>query len=298
LTRTAIITIERLDLFGLFAGLNWSLLVPQSLLVELDDERRELAEHAINGRLSIESTETGPAPLNIPADVYRSEIERFDRMRSWIDSHCSVEARPLSALGVEDEKMRDVLGNSSFDSVALAKERKATLYADDSGLRRLLPNGASQGFSTFAFVGSLLDRNRIDQGRHDGLLGRLLLLNHQHLVLTPRACRVALELLDYKPRGPLLRFFERLRATDLKPVQVVTFCVGLLREVATTPGGLDHLPALTLALADVTVGGRPLDPMVQLLRVAVEGTLALLPVEKDAVLACITRFAEGRRRAS
>jgi tetratricopeptide (TPR) repeat protein len=296
ITRTALITIQHLDLFAIVGNLGWKIVVPQSLLDELDEERREIAGHTSEGRLSIESSDQGPVPQSIPADTFRRELQRFDAMRAWVDAHCSVEPRPLSSLRPEDDEMRDAIGKSSFDSIALTKEMSATLYVDDSGLRRLLANGASDGFSTFALAGALLQRGVIDQERHDQIVSQLQLLNHQNLVLTPRACRLALEKLDYTPRGPVLRFFERLRDPDLSPQQVVVFCVGLLREVATSPNALDHLPALTLALTDVAIGSRPLELVVQLMRVAVETALALLPNEKDAVLGCISRVAEARRR--
>jgi Flp pilus assembly protein TadD len=296
-TRSALITLSQLDLLPALSNHGAQLVIPRSLLDELDDERRELLERSQHGLLTIESTEQGPVPHDVPATAYRAELERFDRMRGWVDTFCSPQPRPLASLSPDEAERREAFGHSSYDSVFLVRERTAQLIADDLGLRRLLldqPQGP--GFSTYALLGALLVKQTITPIEHDAYVAHLMLLNHETIVVTPRVCRMALERLDFNPQRQVLRFLNDLRSNQIEIVQVLSFCVALLREIATAPRGRSHLPALTLTLADVAVADRPIDRVLRLLTAGIQHAFALLPEERDTVLGCLERYAQAKLR--
>ena len=126
------------------------------------------------------------------------------------------------------------------------------------------------------------------------LVAQMLVLNHEVLLISPRVCRMALERQNFRLEGRVARFLDGLRNKAVGVGQVMSFCVGLLRETATTVGGRDHLPTLTLALADIAVANRNRDEVLYLFESVIRQAFLLLPEEKDIVLGCLARYSQRR----
>jgi hypothetical protein len=94
----------------------------------------------------------------------------------WLEQHCHFEPRPLESISgkTQEAKTRELIGHSSFDSVAIAIHRENAMYADDLGLRGLLAASHEDSFSTVALLIGMAESGEITREDADTRLVRLL----------------------------------------------------------------------------------------------------------------------------
>jgi tetratricopeptide (TPR) repeat protein len=191
LSRSALSTIESLGLRDLVME-NYSLIIPRSLLLTLQEEARDAAETAAEGRTVVGAGETGLVaqtwePGHLDLVSHRDEL---NGLVNWINAKIQVEARPLelveAAVAGDDLTLRDKIGPASWDALELARYKAIPLYADDLGLRRLDDRGKLvQSFSTSTLLVRLAEDGKIDTDRCHRCLHDLILA--RHLCVTPSA---------------------------------------------------------------------------------------------------------------
>ncbi|HEU0077507.1 MAG TPA: hypothetical protein VFQ76_07640, partial [Longimicrobiaceae bacterium] len=168
LTRSALHTAQQLGLLDALAA-EFALVAPRSLLDDVQEEVREAERLVEQGHTTIGSTDAGLAVTKLEAGDVRL-VRNRDRLReslAWLEAKVQIVTRPVEtipAVGSEEEEVRDHIGRSSQDAVALAKHRGAVLYVDDIGLRRFFPSGS---FSTISLLQGLVERGVLNSDARD-----------------------------------------------------------------------------------------------------------------------------------
>ncbi len=187
LAESALDAAYRLDLLDSISG-RFSLICPTSLRVSLHTRLRELEKMVERGHQVISTDGPGLRIHEWPAGD-PTLVEQRDRIRAltiWLDSKVTFEARPLESVEADSERSsgRELIGQSSFDSLALARYRRATLYADDLGLRGFGLHMNVPSFATPSLVVGLGEAGVLSPDSVAHRLLQLVLMRFVHVPLT------------------------------------------------------------------------------------------------------------------
>ena len=215
--------------------------------------------------------------------------------------HARVTPRPFAYIGAahaEHSRIRDHIGRSSFDALALASaEASRALYADDLGLRRLVlvEDGASAddrvpSFSSVSLVAGLSLLGVMTIERRDRALLELLRRRYVHCLVTPGVLLAALKSMHSLAASELERVFASLGSPLVTPVEAARIAAIVLRTVATQGvrrvaiGRVAELAILGMARA---TGQRVAASLVV---TAASASLLLLPLDLEEVQRVCRRF--------
>ena len=285
LTRSALVTAQQAGLLDPLAE-RYELIAPTALALELREELTEARRAVGEGRgRMVPAPGIGFALREVAAHdpTLIARQESVQQLLAWAETHVRFEPRPTESVGragSHTEEVRERIGPSSFDAVDLATHLRVPLYADDLGLRRLLP--ASASCSSVTLFDVLRERGIIDESRHDDLTLTLVLA--RYVTVRPRPNVIALAV-----RRPTLSSDELERVCDLLATPNLS-----LREAATIAAVVIRSARSGLfqrfTTADVTrlllrsmlKGFRPAPAAVALRREA-ETTLHFFPADLEQV---------------
>ncbi|MET0399075.1 MAG: hypothetical protein ABW277_19940 [Longimicrobiaceae bacterium] len=291
-TRSALIAGGHCTVLGLLRELHPHLIVPRSLIDELQEERSELVDASRRGIFGVIHGVEGPVPQGAPAEHFQEELARFDEMFDWLTRNCEVFPRPLHSIGAEDERLRVVLGASSYDFLVLTEDAGAELYADDWGLRRFLHSRTgSLGFSTYGLLLASRQAELLTQGQFEQHVAELIQLGQAGFPMTAGVLRAALVTEAFRLGSRTLPLLERLRDLSVAVDTAVRFCIDVLVETAVVPDGSRHVGAVAFALFEAVVAGRDPRRILPLIEHVARTRMKLLPEELDATLAALERCA-------
>jgi tetratricopeptide (TPR) repeat protein len=191
LTRSALTTAQLLepygvDLLALVERLGRQILVPQSLLDELEEERRELQLSTRDGTTRIAPGPAGFATSETtPEQTARHEKQLLDLI-AWVRRVAAIPVRSLAALSSDTARLIEVIGASSVDALDAAGSRGATLYADDLGLRRF-ENALVVGVrscSSWALISSAQQRGLLKSREARRAIAALVEMQHYFVPLS------------------------------------------------------------------------------------------------------------------
>lgn len=291
-TRSALISAEHLGVLGILKTLHPVLLVPRSLLDELAEERVELAEKAKKGTAAFVQESSGMVHREVPAEAYQAQLVRFDDMCSWMKENCIAQARPLASIESENQALREALGPSSYDAIALTRFNSGEIYADDLGLRRLVLAEAKRfGFSTFGLITTAHTRRILSDEQFANHLAILLRLRQQNIPMTAAALCAAFVSSEYAVDWRVSPLLDRLRDKSIPTAAVIGFLVSAFLQVALSVRGPQHIGSVAYALVESALFERENAGAMlgQVLRVA-RARMQLLPVELDLVGAALRRY--------
>jgi tetratricopeptide (TPR) repeat protein len=255
LTRSALVTAAAQGLLPKIAEA-YRLIVPRSLYNEIRTEVAE-AKHAVEeGQHTLMS---GPYGLHLhdiePGSQSLSDhLTRRKQLLTWLDEFAIIEPRPLATIDIpssKSEEVRRTIGASSYDAVALAEHYKATLFADDLGLRRFSISGTrASSFSTVSFVEAMVTRGLLSATDRDRILLQLAIrkygIIHPSVELLDAVLRQVGEIADANVR----RVFGLLGAPGMAPVDAARHVMGLLRRQQQAPiqsASVERITSLSLA---------------------------------------------------
>lgn len=184
LSRSALSTIEALDLRDLLLE-TYSLVIARSMLLSLQEEARDAAEDAEEGRMVVGAGETGLMAQTWEPG-HRDLVAHRDRLAglvNWLKANFKVEARPVelveAASGTDGPSLRDKIGPESWDALELARYKTIPLYADDLGLRQLDDHAKLvPSFSTSTLLIRLAEDGKLETDRCHRYLHDLILARH------------------------------------------------------------------------------------------------------------------------
>lgn len=239
MTRSSLQTAFELELLPILRA--YTIIVPRSLVRELRLDLRNAEKEAAEGKsaigagprgLELHEIEAGhPQLLNFAAGL-RGQL-------AWATHHARLEPRPLASLQrneAEIEQLRTLVGLSSADAVDVVRDKEATLYADDLGLRRFFGKGdVVRSFSTVGLLMSLLSRGLIDEARHTAALLALIDRRHTFVPISRALLTGALRLYGQFAQTRLMRVFELLGAPERNLLESSLLVADLVRATALSP---------------------------------------------------------------
>lgn len=289
LTRSSIHSLRELGLLDKVAA-NYTLVAPRSLEWELREELAKAEKDAVKG-----SSTLLPGPAGFQLQEFKPNdpglVRRRDELAtltSWLTANVTVKPRPLSMVfgrGSDDGDMRERIGHSSFDAVALATDSGAMLYADDIGLRRVAIQDKRPGtFSSVTLLPVLATRGIISEESRDELLLRLIEENYAIIRPTPEMLAVAVRRASPMTYAELERVFVRLASEGVTPLEAARIASATLRALAVHPAITTVTIETVVDLSIRAMALRAPKPLcAQLLMRAAENDLALLPIERERV---------------
>jgi tetratricopeptide (TPR) repeat protein len=281
LTRQAVEAIQRLGLFDeVFKS--FRVLLPESLIVELDTEMQEATRIVQRGQMSMVEAGLGFGLVEVKPGEARPWLERLKQWRTTLTDSATVSPRPLSALTEKDNDWREkLLGSSSFDAIAIARASGAALYADDYGLGIVAQQEFSvESFSTVALVTAWANADKTDAETFDDRTIRLIELRHYFVPL--RASTIAAALRRDARTAQLV--LDRIAdpALDIVPLTVIT--AAALKALALGAMVSVSMREATVLITRALLKGRSPKDVVAPFAGACRELFSLMPQQLDEVL--------------
>ncbi len=299
LTRSALHTASSLDLLE---KLNPFIVVaPRSLLQEVRDEVKEAARLVENGQSVLMGGDRGLQMQHLePGDPRLvNQLAKLRVELAWLESSARIEPRPLATIhpaGSREEEVRNVLGHSSADALALVRHINGTLFADDLGLRRVLADGkAPPSFSSVTLVLALSDRGVILPGERDRLLLELVGRGYANVHPSVELLVDALRRASASGWAAVARVFALLGAGSLSAIDAARMGAQVLKRIVTAP---IQIIAVEKAVDVILLGmrtGWPAPLCAQLVADAASAELLLLPQQLDIVRTVCRKYARAGR---
>lgn len=293
LTRSALQTASGFGLLDHLAN-HYQLIAPRALETEL---RRELAERQSLVDSGWKHAGVSPAGLlsfdELPAgnEVLVQRRDEVAELLSWARAHVTFRPRPLRlipALGSQLAELRDALGQSSFDSSALAVAEGLPLYVDDLGLRRRMFDTRPASFSTITLIEAWTEDGTFTGKDADRLTVRLAANNYAWVRPSMRFVRTAMvaSLSGVQAR----RAFRTLACPTIPIGQVADMVIRVARDDALAQLSVISLPKLLgRSMEGMRNGWSPL-PVSAAMRRAADNHFDLMPGQRSVVDRATTQF--------
>lgn len=253
MTRQAFATLINMDAFDRVFS-NYEVLVPSSLVEELEAELKQWNALVDKGRLGLFERDGGFGLSEIKPGEAGPLAIQFQKAVDELKSGGKVILRPLSALTEKDRKWREnLLGSSSFDAIAISRAEGAALYADDWGLKGIARNeyGVSS-FSTAALTAALFAQRKISEEEYEDNTISLVRLGHYFVSIRSATIAAAFR----KDHRIAQRVIARLGDPSLQLSSAVNVAVDALRLLGLTPIVAVSLQEATVALLRALLEGK------------------------------------------
>jgi len=158
LTQPALHFVSRLGLFDVLAK-RYRLVVPKAMADEWKEELNELRQMAAQGRSFMRESGGRPVLEELSPEAGRAALTQRETLFDQVMAVAEIRVRPASALGEKDSEWRKMLGDESFDALAIGRAEAIAVYADDLGLRAV---GAKEFHVQSFATASLLDAMRAE----------------------------------------------------------------------------------------------------------------------------------------
>ena len=300
LTDSSLKTMFDLQIHEVVRG-KYRLVAPRSLLVGLRLQLAEARDQVEHGRSTMAAGDIPIQVDDVPAGDARlvERAARVEAVMEWVLANVVLEPRPLDSIQPEDgepSSLREMVGRSSFDSVALSNALAIPIYADDLGLRRLGINTEERpsSVSTISLLPVLADESKLDAHSRDTQLVDLVLRNYRAV---PPSVPLLLGALRRTPRlrdEELRLLFATLGSHASSPSDAAAVAATVLRSLSMGPVIL--IPPVRVAeLALEGLAERMRRPLAAaLLSRAIGDTLTFFPLELEAIRKVCARFARPK----
>lgn len=284
--------------------LKFRILVPTSLVRELRIESEEARKNEEEGLSLIAAGAVGLQMQDLPPQhpVLTNRRTLLERQLRWVTEHASVVPRPLETiepLESQREHLREIIGASSADSVALARHAGLGIYADDLGLRRILDTAPkARSFSTPALLAALAERGHIAPDYRDRALLKLLKSGYAIIAPTPSLLHLALRESSDHGYATTRRAFALLAAARLTPRDAANIAAILFRMIATSVVRTADIEFAAQLVLDAMVLKFPFGVCAQAVHDASRVTLRLLPNDLQDVQKVIARFVNAHKNGA
>lgn len=290
LTVSALLSWQHLGLLDLLPRLFASVLVPQSLLDELEEEERELMFQAELGGGTIAWIRDRIVMQEPSKEWTEKQLAEIRGLSTWVRANAQREPRPLAALAAEGDEVRSRLGSSSYDALALAKEHGAPLLADDLGLRRVAAGEYGlASFSSFTVLTLAKDRQLLDEAAMGQATTTLVQLNHEFIPVWADLLYAELSRRQFQIDGEVIRLFERLRGGRADTAPALRVGVELLKRVALSVTGDAVLGAVADLCFEALTGDRDSSAPAEIAAEIHRQTM-LLPLQQSRLLTRLKAF--------
>jgi tetratricopeptide (TPR) repeat protein len=238
LSESSLHTAQYLGILDLLIS-RYTLVIARSLWQELKHQLAEAEEAVKEGRRMVEGGDIGFRLFQLKAGdpALVADRDRLLVLAKWIESHVRIEPRPLESFSrpvFQDEQMREVIGKPSVDAIALTLHKSRVLYADDLGLRRLIPFASGgRSFSSVSLIGGLADQGVFTVQQRDAHL--LSLVKRRYAVIIPSDELLITAIADNPPRSDLEAAFSLLAPPSISATEAGWIAARVIRSMAVSP---------------------------------------------------------------
>lgn len=302
ITRSALATIQSLrsvgiDLLQVLTAQGRELIVTQSFIDELHEERRQLLLGAESGATRMSAGAAGFEIVERSPQELRVELDRFDALLEQLKLRWKVEPVPFYTFTPEFSEKRKLVGDTTIDSIEVCRATGAALLADDRGHCDLARDrGVGQFTSTRALVQAMGSSGLIGQDVARAAISHLARLKHYFLPVNADLLVGLTRDADYKIAAQDRALFRRLADDAVDLEQGISVAGSSLFEVAAR-GGLGGAVLREMAqtfLVDLC-DAHPYELVTEMLMSYIKERFLLLPQRNDELLALIRDFRLAKR---
>jgi tetratricopeptide (TPR) repeat protein len=293
LSQSALETASRLGVLELVRG-RYELVTPHMLAGVLAQAAHDDAEEARKGAATFSGSDRGPEMRSLEAGhpLLVAKAEQSAKYLSWCKENTKVKPRPLQFLKTapESDRMREMIGEESWDSLELALDGGIPIWCDDLGLRRTAIDGkVALGTSTISILRELRDAGTLSEA--DYLKNLQTLVQQRYLGVLPSVTLLA---------GGVSRYGEIGRSG-------VASVLGTLTAIPDVSSAAEMLAHVLRVSATASVEALPIEDLTQMglealngrwprqicarqLRAAAQKVLSLLPLPLLAIAKVCVSF--------
>jgi tetratricopeptide (TPR) repeat protein len=296
LTRSGIKTAQDLGFLDQLASA-FELLAPATLRDELELEIEEAQMHVEKGQKTMATVSDRLQVIELEAQhpILLSRLAKLQELEKWISSSARFEFRPLESLsdpGSKRNSARELIGRSSFDAVALTQTLNATMYADDLGLRRLIPKGApGRTTSTIGLLPALAAKGFISASRRDGYMLALVRKNYSVVPPTRELLTYAVSQAEINHQE-LARVFLLLAGVAVTPSQAARLASRVMKAVVLAPVQVTPLATVVELTLEAMTTRWPVIPSCQAVVLAAAEQLTLMDQHLQSIQETCLTFAK------
>ena len=291
ITRSALETSRRLSSLENLRLVGRQLLVPKSLIEELDEEVAHWEAGARGGMTHLLSEHGDLRVRHTEADEVKRHLNSVQELRAWVKANTNVILRPLNSFGTKEASLRQKVGSSSFDSLAIAKSEDALLFADDLGLRGLGKiEWQIRGFSTYSHLVARERGGTLSSSEFHHSVSQLIALHYSFIPLNAALLHDALRRNAYVINDDVATILDLLRDPNMVTESAVRVIAQLVRELALSPVGAGSIRAITLASLENLSANRPVLQLVTMFLRDTMLLLKLLPQAQETVKEAVHTF--------
>lgn len=281
---SSLITLAAIDMLHLPNKMFARVIAPVSLKQELETDIERMASDIRRGEATrVGLSEGSLVTTTVSEAALRQRDTELRRFIQWVQDNCVQAPRPATTLAAAGEKLRGVLGASSYDTYALANE-DTPLYADDMVLRLLAQNeqGATT-FSTYSLIVAAMEGDVVTASEGWRAVSTLIALNHHFIPVSADLvyhCLVA----DGHHLGDMSRKAIGRLVSGSVETSAPVFAT-LIRQLSTSIVGSGTIVAVVRYVLAILEENGPLHgrPAMVVYRAAVRHALQLHPLVRDAV---------------
>lgn len=292
LTISGLTTLDELGHLDLLPRLFARILLPQSLLDEMNAELAEWEHASARGGFRSASLEGAAITMQeVGVDEVNRVASALRELRDKVIEMSEVVPRVLAGA---EPKERELIGASSYDAM-LASGPDVVLHADDWGLRQLTSaRQAHEGCSTFALLARARAEGLLSDEAFDAARLRLVALGYTLIPLDAPLLYSALVANAFGLSGAARRALEALAEPDRQLAVAVQESVALLRTLAlSSVGRIAFGPTGDLVFERLLATREP-HVVLQPLTEAIDREFALLPRERADLMERLRRIATAR----
>jgi tetratricopeptide (TPR) repeat protein len=240
LTRSALKTASELGLLERLAS-SYTLVAPRSLVDEIREEVLEAEQLVAKGKKVAVSADTGFQFHELEPDhpLLVEQLNTARMLLDWLRASARIDPRPLPTIGPfgsPEEQVREHIGSSSADAVALVQHLDTTMYADDLGLRRFFSKDTrGRTFSSVGLLRALAERGSLSREERDR---HLLTLVTRHYTAVPPSRELLYEALRLMPElghANVERVFALLGGPGVIPGDAARLVAQVIKLIVTAP---------------------------------------------------------------
>jgi len=231
-----------------------------------------------------------------PDETIRQEIKKLEEILDWTDVHCKILPchASLKLSKEERDKLDDILGDETVDTILIASENDRYLFSDDLILRILAKKLFKvEGVWTQGLLWHLLQKEKIEQAAYSGWILDLIRIGYVYISIDEHALLLATEQANWQSSKELTALLEILRTSEENSVirLIVNFLYQLSHKKLLTPFQRE---TVIVEILNAAGDKRDRNKFVNKLIVALSKRLMLLQVTLDEMTAIILAWRQSR----
>jgi tetratricopeptide (TPR) repeat protein len=294
-TLSGLLTLHRLGRLDLMLSLGRTLVGPQSLVDDINEDLRDLTLTERRGGLKLlakvgegyQMIESGQEPI-------RRAVEELETILNFVKTNVEIHPRPFTSLSERDEKLREAITASAYDAFVLSGSDVA-IFADDIGLQRLASSERRAGcFSTSILLEAMHAQGVLSRSDFHRDVIKLIGMNHSFIPVSADLLYDALVAEAFQISPLILKTLDRLSTTEVNFASAARVGAELLKKLAMSPLGNGAVEPVATLIFERLTRGLETRPALLAFDEVLQGIFNLLPREYARIRSRMDTFLASR----